>query len=142
VHTDPKIIDKYYALKSALLAKINHDPSAQQLTHSRKLLSTYKYVTASLIELIAEFETQIESSMERSHYNRKVIGVVKEWELRLEDAKSAMEGLGPKIKLIAKEETSALGYYCSELDGKLENLGLLIEVHKKMHQIIEQAAKS
>ena len=30
---------------------------------------------------------------------------------------------------------SALSYYCGELDGKLENLGLLIEVHKKMHEI-------
>jgi hypothetical protein len=37
---------------------------------------------------------------------------------------------------------SALSYYCGELDGKLENLGLLIEVHKKMHEIIEQAALS
>jgi hypothetical protein len=41
-----------------------------------------------------------------------------------------------------KEEVSALTYYCSEMDGKLENLGLLIEVHGKMHEIICQASKS
>lgn len=61
---------------------------------------------------------------------------MKEWELRLDEIKENAEGLTQKSKLIAKEEASALSYYCSELDGKLENLGLLIEVHQKMHEII------
>ena len=51
--------------------------------------------------------------MERSHYNRKVVGVVKEWELRIEEAKNSSDSFTQKAKLIAKEETSALSYYCS-----------------------------
>jgi hypothetical protein len=76
-------------------------------------------------------------------YNKKVIGVVKEWELRLEGLKAALaEESNQKHKLLMKEEVSALTYYCSELDGKLENMGLLIEVHGKMHEIICQASRS
>ena len=41
------------------MSKITQDPIAQQLTYTRKLLSTYKYVTSSLIEVINEFERQI-----------------------------------------------------------------------------------
>lgn len=50
--------------------------------------------------------------MERTSYSRTVIGVVKEWEIRLEDLKSNAEGLSQKSKLIAKDEVSSLGYYC------------------------------
>ena len=59
LQTDPNIINKYQTLKSALMSKITQDPIAQQLTYTRKLLSTYKYVTSSLIEVINEFERQI-----------------------------------------------------------------------------------
>jgi|JI9StandDraft_2_1071091.scaffolds.fasta_scaffold332300_1 hypothetical protein len=55
LQTDPNIIHKYETLKSALLNKITHDPINQQLTHTRRLLSAYKYVTSSLIDIIAEF---------------------------------------------------------------------------------------
>lgn len=69
--------------------------------------------------------------------------MVKEWELRLEDLKSSLaEESNQKQKILMKEEVSALTYYCSELDSKLENMGLLIEVHSKMHEIICQASRS
>jgi hypothetical protein len=41
-------------------------------------------VTSSVIEAVGEFEAQIEQGQQRPSYNKKVIGVVKEWELRLE----------------------------------------------------------
>ena len=83
LQTDPNIVDKYNKLKSALMNKITNDPSSIQLTHLRKLLTTYKYVSGSLLEVISEFENQIEGDMERSIFSKKVIGVVKEWELRI-----------------------------------------------------------
>lgn len=55
LQTDPKIINKYQSLKVALLAKITHDPIQQQLTYTRKLLNTYKYISSSVLEVIAEF---------------------------------------------------------------------------------------
>jgi hypothetical protein len=62
---------------------------------------------------MGDFETQIEATMQRGDYNKKVIGIVKEWELRLDDLKVSTEGLPQKAKLIAKEENSALSYYCA-----------------------------
>jgi hypothetical protein len=66
-----------------LLAKVTVEPANWQAGYMRKLLQCYKYVTSSVIEAVAEFETQIEEGRERQSYNKKVIGVVKEWELRL-----------------------------------------------------------
>ena len=41
--------------------------------------------------------------MERQNYNKKVIGIVKEWELRLEELKQGLAEEGnPKHKLIFK----------------------------------------
>lgn len=77
--------------------------------------------------------------MERTNYSKKVIGIAKEWELRLDELREmTVEG---KQRVLFKEELSALTYYCSELDSKFENMGLLIEVHRKMHEIICQAAQ-
>lgn len=141
--TDANILQKYEKLKAALLAKVTGDPCAGQAGHLRRLLQCYKYVTSSAIEAVGEFEAQIEAGMQRAAYNKKVIGVVKEWELRLEELKAALaDEASQKQKLLMKEEVSALTYYCSELDGKLENLGLLIEVHAKMHEIISQASRN
>ncbi len=38
-----------------------------------------------------------------------------------------------KTRLMHKEEINTLKYQYDQLDSKFENLGLLIEVHKKMH---------
>lgn len=59
LQTDPNIVHKYHTLKAALLNKITHDPINQQLAHSRKLLSAYKYITSSLLQILSEFENQI-----------------------------------------------------------------------------------
>jgi hypothetical protein len=75
--TDSNILEKYQKLKAAMLAKITVDPATWQLTYLRKILQSYKYVTSSLIEVIAEFESQIEEGRERQSYNKKVIGIVK-----------------------------------------------------------------
>jgi hypothetical protein len=53
--TDANILEKYDKLKSAMLAKITIYPAASQLAHLRKILQSYKYVTSSLLEVIAEF---------------------------------------------------------------------------------------
>lgn len=104
VQADPNLISKYNQLKGALLQKSagTSDSSSQQ-AHQRKLLSTYKYISSSLLDVMGEFELQIEGSMQRLDYNKKVIAIVKEWELRLEDLKASAEALPPKAKLIAKE---------------------------------------
>ena len=41
-----------------------------------------------------------------------------------------------------REEIDSLKYLFDQLDSKFENLGLLIEVHKKMHEIILEATKA
>lgn len=114
VQADPNLISKYNQLKGALLQKAagSSDSSSQQ-AHQRKLLNAYKYISSSLLDVMGEFELQIEGSMQRLDYNKKVIAIVKEWELRLEDLKTSAEALPPKAKLIAKEEHSALSYYCA-----------------------------
>jgi hypothetical protein len=57
--------------------------------------------------------------MDRQLYSKKVIGIVKEWELRIDELKMVLGEIGnQKQKLVLKEEVSALSYYCSELDSK------------------------
>ena len=100
---DSSIIDKYYRLKSAILSKAFPDSPAHSPSHTKKLLSAYKYVTGSLIEAVTQFEAQIESQMEREVFSNRVVGMVKEWEIRLQDLKNEAEGLPSKAKLVAKE---------------------------------------
>ena len=65
--------------------------------------------------------------MEREGFSRKAIAVAKDWELKIEELKTGLgERGGQKQRLVMKEELSALQYYCSELDSKFENMGLLI----------------
>jgi hypothetical protein len=47
-----------------------------------------------------------------------------------------------KTRLLHKEEMNTLKDQFDQLDSKFENLGLLIEVHKKMHEIILEATKT
>jgi len=102
MQTDGNIVSKYNQLKAALLQKVTGSESSSLQAHHRKLLNTYKYISSSLLDIMAEFEAQIEANMHRLDYNKKVIAIVKEWELRLEDLKVSAEALPPKPKLIAK----------------------------------------
>lgn len=60
VQPDPSILHKYSTLKTALLNKTTVDPLSQQLSTTKRLLTTYKYLTSSLLDAITQFETQIE----------------------------------------------------------------------------------
>lgn len=44
------------------------------------------------------------------------------------------------MKLLLKEEGNAFRYLVKEFEGKIENMGLMIEVHRKMHEIIMEAS--
>jgi hypothetical protein len=55
LQTDPNIITKYNQLKSALLQKAASSDLPSQQAHTRKLLSAYKYVASSLLDIMAEF---------------------------------------------------------------------------------------
>lgn len=49
--------------------------------------------------------------------------------------------LNKNVKLIVKEEVNALRYLGQQMEGKIENMSLMIEVHRKMHEIILEASE-
>ena len=42
----------------------------------------------------------------------------------------------PSLAVVFKEDISSLTYSVREYESKLDNMGLMVEVHSKMHEII------
>lgn len=126
---------KYDTLKKAVRAKIKTEKvdrqSAEAACHS-----LYKNMVEHTVACLTSFEAEMESKLEVS-LQQSVFKFKQQFSKDIEQ----LEGLVlPKKKQQIRDEVASCQYLFKEVCAKFDNLNLLLEIHVKMHEIIEQAA--
>jgi hypothetical protein len=134
------IISKYHTLKKSILSKIRQPTSSSIPNYNPLLLGCYKSLARRILDCIAHFESEIEGEMSKAAFLQNSVRVIKEVE---REARGLAEELGEGARggrLAGREEANVFRGLVREVEGKVENMALMVEVHRKMHEIILEAA--
>lgn len=142
--TQQDIIKKYETLKKSIFSKIiAKDNSCQTI-----LTDLYREQVDSMLKCITLFESEIEGDMSKNNFLSGVEPIIEDLNSKVEKADKKLKAersekfdkKAESVKILLSNELSAFKYTSKELENKLENMGLMIEVHHKMHEIIIEAS--